>query len=137
MKKLTKKAIASLVVGTALAFVAVVSPLAAPMVGAACDTEDVSISGGVNCAQGNSTSVTLFGDDSLFTTIINVMLFIIGAISVVMIIIGGIRYAVSSGNSTSVTGAKNTILYAVVGLIVAFLAFAIVNWVLKLLVAPV
>ena len=47
-----------------------------------------------------------------------------------MIIWGGIRYATSAGNSSSVTTAKNTILYAIVGLVIAFLAFAAVNFVL-------
>jgi len=72
----------------------------------------------------SSTSV-----NDLVTTIVNILLFVIGAISVVMIIIGGIMYATSSGDSGQVTKAKNTLLYAVIGLVVAFAAFAIVNWV--------
>jgi hypothetical protein len=63
--------------------------------------------------------------------IINILLFIIGAIAVLMIIIGGIRYVLSAGDQNAVTGAKNTILYAVVGLVVAIMAYAIVNFVLK------
>jgi multisubunit Na+/H+ antiporter MnhB subunit len=59
-----------------------------------------------------------------------VLLFIIGAISVIMLIIGGIRYVVSGGDSSAVTSAKNTILYAIVGIIVALLAYALVNFVL-------
>jgi hypothetical protein len=47
-----------------------------------------------------------------------------------MIVIGGIRYTTSNGDSAGITSAKNTILYAVVGLIVALLAYAIVNFVL-------
>ncbi len=47
-----------------------------------------------------------------------------------MLIIGGIRYTISGGDSTAVTSAKNTILYAVIGIIVALLAYAIVNFVL-------
>ena len=54
---------------------------------------------------------------------------IIGAVSVVMLIIGGIRYTTSQGDSSAVTSAKNTILYAVIGLVVAILAYAIVNFV--------
>jgi hypothetical protein len=64
------------------------------------------------------------------TTVINVLLFIVGVISVIMIIIGGIMYSTSAGDSGAVTKAKNTIMFAVVGLVVAFLAFAIVNWVI-------
>ncbi len=48
-----------------------------------------------------------------------------------MIIIGGLRYVVSGGNATAVTAAKNTILYAIVGVIVALLAYAIINFVLQ------
>jgi hypothetical protein len=61
--------------------------------------------------------------------IINILLFLIGAVSVIMIIIGGIRYVLSNGDSTQITGAKNTIMYAVIGLVVALLAYAISNFV--------
>lgn len=66
----------------------------------------------------------------IITTVINVLLFIIGIISVIMIIIGGIMYSTSAGDAGTVTKAKNTVLFAVVGLVIAFLAFAIVNWVI-------
>ncbi len=62
-------------------------------------------------------------------TVVNTLLFVVGVISVIVIIVGGIMYTVSGGDSGGVTKAKNTILYAVVGLVVAFLAYAIVNWV--------
>lgn len=62
-------------------------------------------------------------------TIVNVMLFILGAIAVIMIIIGGIRYTTSNGDASNTKAAKDTILYAVIGLIVAILAYAIVNFV--------
>jgi hypothetical protein len=61
--------------------------------------------------------------------IINVMLFIVGILSVIMIIFGGIRYTISTGDKTRVDSAKNTIIYAVVGLVVAIVAFALVQWV--------
>ncbi len=89
---------------------------------------------GVNAAQGTGTPTDLFGDAGIFTTIVNVLLFIVGALAVIMIIIGGLRYAISAGDAKAVSAAKNTILYAIVGLIVAFLAFAAVNFVLGSLV---
>ena len=61
---------------------------------------------------------------------INFLLIAIGTLSVVMIIVGGIRYTTSGGNEKSVTAAKNTIMYAVIGLVVALLAGAIVNFVI-------
>ena len=66
----------------------------------------------------------------MFTQIANVALYIIGAVSVLMLIYGGIRYTVSAGDSAAVTAAKSTIMYAVIGVVVALLAYAIVNFVL-------
>lgn len=84
------------------------------------------IKGGVNKVGGNENNTSL--EDNL-KTIVNILLFLIGAVAVIMIIIGGIRYTTSNGDSSSMTSAKNTILYAVVGLIVAIMAYAIVNFV--------
>jgi len=89
-----------------------------------------SISDGANAARGADQASSLFGTTGIFTTITNVMLFIVGAISVIMIVIGGLRYVLSGGNSGNVTAAKNTILYAVVGLIIAIMAYAIINFVI-------
>lgn len=69
-------------------------------------------------------------EDSL-GIIVNILLFLLGAIAVIMIVIGGIRYATSNGDQSAITSAKNTILYAVIGLIVAIMAYAIVNFVIQ------
>ena len=66
--------------------------------------------------------------------IVNVLLFVLGAISTVMIIVGGVLYTTSAGDSSRITQAKNTILYSIVGLVVAFLAYAIVNFVIKVFI---
>lgn len=63
--------------------------------------------------------------------IINVVVGVVGIIAVVMMIVGGISFITSQGDASKVTKARNTILYGVVGLIVALLAFAIVNFVLS------
>ena len=129
MKLLTKKTL-SFVAMAAFAFVAVLVPVT-PANAQTCDTDDYTLTNGANCAQGEGTPGTLIGGDgSIFNTVVNVLLFIIGAISVIMLIWGGIRYTTSAGNSNNVTAAKNTIMYAIIGLISASLAFAIVNWVL-------
>ena len=91
----------------------------------------VTIMDGVNAAQGAGVPDSLFGDTGIITTITNVLLFVAGGLAVIMIIIGGLRYVTSAGNASSVTAAKNTILYAIVGLVVAFLAYAAVNFVLS------
>lgn len=62
--------------------------------------------------------------------VVNVLLYLLGAIAVIMIVVGGIKYTTSNGDSSGVTSAKNTILYSVIGLVVALLAYAIVNFVL-------
>lgn len=72
--------------------------------------------------------------NSLYTVIenvINVLLYAIGIISVIMIIIGGIRYATSGGDSSQTKSARDTIIYAVAGLVVAIMSFSLVNFVLS------
>lgn len=82
---------------------------------------------GINAA-GGGNAPTL---QSSIQQIINVLLFVIGAIAVIMIIIGGFKYVISNGDSSQITSAKNTILYAVIGIVVALLAYAIVNFVVN------
>ncbi len=98
-----------------------------------------SLQSGASAAKGTDTKACLFtntktGPDAcpsgLFTNIVNALLFLIGAVSVVMIIYGGIRYTISGGEAKNVTAAKDTILYSVVGLVVAIMAYAIVNFVI-------
>ena len=70
--------------------------------------------------------------ESTIETIVNTLLFIIGALSVVMIVYGGFRYVTSAGEASAVSAAKNTIIYAVVGLVVALLAYAIADFVIDI-----
>ena len=92
---------------------------------------DLGIADGAAAARGIDQVADLFGETGTFRTITNVLLFLIGAISVIMLIIGGIRYVVSGGDSTAVQGAKNTILYAIVGVVVAILSYAVVSFVIS------
>ena len=130
MKLLNKKTLTGFAAMLAFAVVGFIAPVNV----SAADCAEGTAGGataGINCARGEGTPANLFeGEDSIFTTVVNILLFIIGAVSVVMLIYGGIRYTTSAGNAASVTAAKNTIMYAIIGLIIAFLAFAIVNWVL-------
>lgn len=85
------------------------------------------------CANNPNNAICQNKDEDvndLIKNIVNALLFIVGAISVIMLIYGGLRYSASGGSANSVTAAKNTILYAIVGLVVAFSAYAIVNWVI-------
>lgn len=67
---------------------------------------------------------------NILKNVINTMLVVIGIIAVIMIVIGGIKYVVSNGESQQIQSAKNTILYSVIGLILAMAAFPIVNFVI-------
>lgn len=64
---------------------------------------------------------------------LNMVYFLAGAIAVIMIIVAGIMYVTSSGDSGRVTKAKNMLTYAIVGLIVVIIAFAITYWVIEVL----
>jgi len=79
-----------------------------------------------NCTAGDATSKI----NNIIHTIINLMSAIVGIVAVVMIIVGGLRYITSGGNDTSVTSAKNTILYAIIGLVVVALAQTLVRFTL-------
>lgn len=67
----------------------------------------------------------------LVTNVVNTLSFIAGVASVIAIIIGGIMYATSAGDEKRVQNAKNTILYAVVGIIIALLAWGISSFVVS------
>ena len=111
----------SLIAGSTLA---VASPVAA--IG--------TLSDGASQSRGADQPADLFGNAGVFTKISNIMLYLIGAIAVIMIIFGGIRYVISGGNSSQVQGAKNTIIYALIGVVVAILAYAAVNFVIGTLI---
>ena len=88
---------------------------------------------GAEAARCDECPRNLFGNAGVFKQVTNTILYIVGIIAVVMLIIGGIKYVVSGGDSKKVTDAKNTVLYAIIGLVIAFLAFAIVNFVISAL----
>lgn len=106
----------------------VAAPVAFGSVSYAANTNEVQK--GVNQIGGNEAGNQADDFTKLIKSIINILLFLIGAIAVIMIIIGGIRYVVSGGDQGAITGAKNTILYAIIGLVVAILAYAIINFVI-------
>lgn len=91
----------------------------------------LTVQEGAEAARADGMPENLVGVDGVFTRITNTVLYIVGAISVLMLIWGGLRYIISGGDSKKITDAKNTILYALLGLIIAFFAYAIVNFVLN------
>ena len=77
------------------------------------------------CAPGGQNNLM-----ALIQNVISILLLFVGVVSVIMIIIGGIKYVTASGDSAGINSAKNTILYSIVGLVVAMGAYAIVNFVI-------
>ncbi len=85
---------------------------------------------GAGLARAEGMPANLVGNNGVFGRITNTVLLIVGLISVIMLVYGGLRYILSGGDSKKVTDAKNTILYAIIGLIISLLAYAIVNFVI-------
>lgn len=116
-----------------VATLSLVAPVAVSAQASCPDPNDIStgVQGGANCAAPTSAGATqnLFGPDGIFVTVTNILIFIVGAIAVIMLIIGGIRYVLSQGDQSAITSAKNTILYAIIGIVVAMLAYGAVNFV--------
>ena len=87
-----------------------------------------------NCTNGDNALTSESNTKDLMktlNTIINVVIGVIGFVAVVVIILGGVQYTTSAGDPGKVKKAKDTILYGIIGLVVALLAFAIVNFVLS------
>ncbi|HET7630576.1 MAG TPA: hypothetical protein VFK03_04345 [Candidatus Saccharimonadales bacterium] len=81
----------------------------------------------INANQVNVPTVS--ANQSTLTGIINAIIGLLGAVAVIFIIIGAISYITSSGDSSATSKAKNTILFAIIGLIITVLAYGIVNFV--------
>ena len=86
---------------------------------------------GLNATKSTAGATGATDADSAIKKAINTMLYIVGVAAVIMIIYGGIQYVISHGDSGKIAAAKNTILYAVVGLVFAIVAYAMVNFIIK------
>jgi hypothetical protein len=120
-----KRVVAALMVAGGLAGMSVtLAPVPAM---AAVDTTSV-------CSGVSLTGGACNGDEKQFTTVIKLIIQIIsliaGIAAVIMIVVGGLKYITSNGDSSSTASAKNTILYAIIGLVVVALAQVIVRYVL-------
>jgi hypothetical protein len=82
--------------------------------------------------QGSSTCPDTSGSiNNIIKWVLDIFSVIVGIAAVVMIVVGGLKYTISGGDSTRVSGAKDTILFAIVGLVVVALAQIIVHFVLQ------
>ena len=117
----------SIVVGSFFAMMLVAVPAsAATPLDTSCSQPGVT--GSDICA---AKDQKLFGAGSVWTNIINTLIYAIGAVAILMVIVGGLRYTLSAGDASATKGAKDTILYAIVGLVIAAFAYTIVNFVLS------
>lgn len=109
-----------------------------------CNTIATNIGTGVGAATGDSTGAACTADTtgnggsavqtsiaSLASTVVKLFSLIVGIISVIMIIFAGFRYITSGGDSGKVGNAKNTLVYAIIGLVIVALAQLIVHYVLN------
>lgn len=78
----------------------------------------------INVPKGNLT-------DASFSAILQLVFGLLGAIALLVIVIAGLRYVISQGDPQAVAKAKNTIIYALVGLVIAVAAFSIVSFVIR------
>lgn len=103
-----------------------------PLAGALLPSQDayadakLQVQSGLSKVSGASTGSDL---PTIASKVVNVMLFIVGILAVIMIIFSGIRYITAHGDKGQVESAKNTLIYSIVGLVVAIIAYAIVSWV--------
>jgi len=149
------KRLRNIIITSTIAFLGlVVTPLATPANALDVFTDGCKATGsgggtntgGVGSGAGAGTGTSTGGSGSsgsicgaaqsdelapIIQNVINTLFVVLGMIAVIMIVIGGIRYATSGGDSSQTKAAKDTILYAVIGLIVAIMSYAIVNFVLE------
>jgi len=109
----------------------VVAPLSALAENPAKGAVECGVNGAAgqqDCTTPKNPSTDL---NSLLKKIINVVSVLVGAVAVVMIVIGGFRYVTSAGSDSGTAAARKTIIYAIVGLIVSAMAQIIVHFVLN------
>ena len=122
-----KKSIISIAIMTCAVFGAsVLSTASLP------GSASAQVSEGINTATTSEMKgKSIDGKDGLIKTVVNILLWAVGILSVIMIIFSGFRYITSAGDASKTKSAQSTLIYSVVGLIVAIMAWAIVNMVIK------
>lgn len=130
------KRLKNIVVACSLIFLAATPAIVIPstvMADQVNITQSVCGGTGFNLAGsgGDCNNVTTDNFQTLLNNVVNVFSAIVGIIAVIMIIVGGLRYITSGGDSSRVGAAKTTIIYALVGLVVVVLAQLIVHFVIN------
>jgi cytochrome bd-type quinol oxidase subunit 2 len=126
---------------------AVAVPMLAPAAASAADAADPTTVQQGLCAGANLNATDTTCDptndtaatdkiNGLIKLVINMFSLVVGVVSVIMIIVGGLMYITSAGDSGKVQTAKNTILYAIIGLVIVALSQFIVRFVLTKVTTP-
>ena len=140
MKKLTQRILLLIATTCSLGFImAPTLAFAAPDCSNPADSSAAVLCGVTStgtekkCTDKNAKGASLGGSciDNTVNNVIDIFSVVVGLVAVIMIMVGGFKYVTSGGESAQVSSAKNTILYAVVGLIVVALAQIIVRYVLN------
>ena len=94
--------------------------------GPACDetTEDASV-----CSADGSDPIA--GKEGIIMRVVNILSYVVGAASVIMVIYGGMKYVLANGDSNSISTARNTILYALIGVVVFLFSQLIIRFVIS------
>ncbi|MHB1864873.1 MAG: pilin [Candidatus Saccharimonadales bacterium] len=95
------------------------------LVGDACSGLSQAAVAGNGCQQGGNTI------QSIAHTAVTIMSLVVGAISIIMIMVAGLKFVTSGGDSNGVASARKTLIYAVIGIFVAVLAQLLVHYVLS------
>lgn len=123
------KTIRHLVLSLALVL-GLTAAVAVPAVAHADDSKNTvcsAINGGGGCDPDNSGGTSV---NKVIGAVVNILSLAVGVVAVVMVVIAGFKYMTSGGDSSSIASAKNTLIYAIVGLVIASLAYVIVHFVL-------
>ncbi|HMS23265.1 MAG TPA: pilin [Candidatus Saccharibacteria bacterium] len=139
MNKITKRIIltATALLAVIMPAALVVTPAFAQISGVSGDAniqESLCKGGNLDVTDGNCKTNPVEAQETvndIIGTVINIFSIVVGVTAVIMIIVGGFQYITSGGDSGKVTTAKNTILFAIVGLVIVALAQVIVNFVLS------
>ena len=118
-----KKPLVAAALSLVVAIVAAITPIMVPSASA-------QFTKGVEAARTPEMSTKPIG--TTIGEVVNIFLYFVGAVAVIVVIWGGFQYITSSGDSQKATTAKNTIMYAVIGIVVVVMSYAIVNWVFGL-----
>ncbi|TAH36614.1 hypothetical protein EYC59_00355 [Candidatus Saccharibacteria bacterium] len=121
---------------TGLLLLGIGGALAVPVVVHADTPKQVvcdSIGAGTDCADDPSQGTNV---NKIIQIVVNILSFIVGITAVIMIMISGFKYITAGGDASKVSSAKNTLIYAIIGLVVVALAQFIVQFVYSKVTAP-